>query len=247
MSSPKKIQANRRNGARSKGPKTPEGKRRSRYNAVRHGLLADCTVLENESMDGFQELLQHHVRRFAPIDDIEFGFVEEMASAYWRLRRAFAIEKDIFEKAIENQTGPDELTRVGQAWREIADSPSLQNLYRYQSMLHRMHQRALNNLLLLRSVEPLESDLRNEPNLAEPSSPQEQTDETADIQDAASPAEPQVQTPSATPRPNPPDSRMLFDPDKFTAMDLLRSEIPGDKFPPRVSETSPDPRLPGER
>ena len=34
MSSPKKIQANRRNGARSRGPKPPEGKRRSRYNAV---------------------------------------------------------------------------------------------------------------------------------------------------------------------------------------------------------------------
>jgi hypothetical protein len=115
-------------------------------------------------------------------------------------------------------------------------------------MLHRMHQRALNNLLLLRSVEPLESDLRNEPNLAEPSSPQDETDKTADIQDAAaSPAEPQVQTPAATPRPNPPDSRMLFNPDKFTAMDLLRGEIPGQKIPPRLSETSPDPRLPGKR
>jgi hypothetical protein len=84
--------------------------------------------------------------------------------------------------------------------------------------------------------------------LVEPPSPQEQTDETADIQDAAaSPAEPQVQTPAATPKPNLSNSRMLFNPDKFTAMDLLRGEIPEHQIPPRLSETSPDPRLPGKR
>jgi hypothetical protein len=40
MATEKQIAANRRNGALSRGPKTLEGKARSRHNALKHGLAA---------------------------------------------------------------------------------------------------------------------------------------------------------------------------------------------------------------
>jgi len=48
---PAKVAANRRNAQKSTGPRTPEGKARSRWNAVQHGLLAK-RLLAPEATDG---------------------------------------------------------------------------------------------------------------------------------------------------------------------------------------------------
>jgi hypothetical protein len=44
MSSLRQIAANRRNVTKSTGPRTEEGKQRSRCNAVRHGLTAETVI-----------------------------------------------------------------------------------------------------------------------------------------------------------------------------------------------------------
>jgi hypothetical protein len=54
MTSFRQIEANRRNALRSTGPNTEEGKRRSRRNAVRHGLCAETVIEIVEDVEDYR-------------------------------------------------------------------------------------------------------------------------------------------------------------------------------------------------
>jgi hypothetical protein len=54
MTSFRQIETNRRNAIRSTGPSTEEGKRRSRRNAVRHGLSAETVIEIVEDIENYR-------------------------------------------------------------------------------------------------------------------------------------------------------------------------------------------------
>src|SRR5438093_658802 len=52
----KQVEANRRNGALSQGPRTADGKRQSAMNALKHGLTARTPVLPGEDPKEYEDL-----------------------------------------------------------------------------------------------------------------------------------------------------------------------------------------------
>ena len=97
MSSLKQIEANRRNALKSTGPTTPEGKRRSRCNAVRHGLTAETVIAALEHPDDYQAFEAAVISDYDAESAVERELVLRLASVLWRLRRATGIETALFE------------------------------------------------------------------------------------------------------------------------------------------------------
>ncbi len=97
MVSRRQITANRRNAARSTGPRTDKGKQRSRQNAVQHGLSAETVVTILEDADRYEALIQALMRDYRPETEIEQQLIARLASLLWRLRRATLIETGLFQ------------------------------------------------------------------------------------------------------------------------------------------------------
>jgi hypothetical protein len=168
MSSNRRIQASQANGCLSRGPVTAAGKLISSQNAVTHGLLSCFLVLEDESTEAFQALLDQHVARLQPADGLEFALIEEMVASMWRLRRSWAIETRTLDTApVDPATVAGPMDRIASAFSGAASAPTLPLLHRYETRLHMMYQRALHNLLLLRAAVPNEpSPISEQPQLA---------------------------------------------------------------------------------
>jgi hypothetical protein len=87
MASEKQVEANRANARKSTGPKTAEGRARSRANAWKHGLTASTLIIVGEEPDEFDELRAALIDSYDPQSPWERELVERLAGIFWRLRR----------------------------------------------------------------------------------------------------------------------------------------------------------------
>jgi hypothetical protein len=97
MTSFKQIEANRRNGSKSTGPITEEGKQRSRCNAVRHGLTAETVIGALEDAKDYKAFEAAIIADYDVQSAVERELVLRLASLLWRLRRATTMETGLFE------------------------------------------------------------------------------------------------------------------------------------------------------
>ena len=86
--------ASRANGARSRGPRTDEGKARSSMNALTHGLTARTAIVLPlvERAEDWSAHLTGFAEALRPVGAVERELVERMAAITWRLRRVERVE-----------------------------------------------------------------------------------------------------------------------------------------------------------
>ena len=146
--SDKKLAANRANAAKSRGPKTAEGKRISSRNATRHGILANHVLIEGESRENFAALLNSLIGEHKPDTPTGHMLIEKMAIAQWRQLRIWAIDAAGITHEMHRQTGSmtdeDPPTRTMLAIKSIAESGRHSELMsRYEHRYDRQYYRAL--------------------------------------------------------------------------------------------------------
>jgi hypothetical protein len=99
MTTDKQIAANRRNAARSTGPKTEAGKAIIARNAVSHGLLSRRTLLVGESKAELTALGKALRARLAPVGEVEALLADQIIASAWRLRHPLEAEAALMDKA----------------------------------------------------------------------------------------------------------------------------------------------------
>jgi hypothetical protein len=76
----------------STGPRTLQGKERSKHNALKHGIFSSVVVLKDESREEFDSLLSGFWEFCQPEGKMEEIHVEKLAMIVWRLRRVVIAE-----------------------------------------------------------------------------------------------------------------------------------------------------------
>ncbi len=156
-----KSESARINGAKSHGPKTEAGRKRSSQNAIKHGLSSQMLVLPTEDPDEFQQLLTSYLDRFQPDGPAELHLVHDMVAARWRLERLAIIENQLYveyieraeERAEDNADHPQSpIESLTSAFTGLANSNTYPFLQRVEARLERTYSRALRSLTQLQRL-----------------------------------------------------------------------------------------------
>ena len=146
-----KSESSRRNGAKSRGPITPEGRAKSSLNAISHGITAKTLILQNEDPDQFLEMMNSYVEYFQPENQIQIDLVTDVVAARWRLRRTWSYETAMLDIEMDSQAEDfqkrfithDEDMRGSQAFSKLG---CLGPVMRYEVHLSRLYRRSLSEL-----------------------------------------------------------------------------------------------------
>jgi hypothetical protein len=134
MTSDRQVAANRRNAKKSRGPISVSGKRRSRENALRHGLATsvDRDPLLRADVDRLAKILSH--ARGEPNITLT---TQDAAAAEIDLLRIGKVRALIFDRFHRSERSLQDVTRLNQ---------ELGKLDRYERRAFSRRRRALNSV-----------------------------------------------------------------------------------------------------
>jgi hypothetical protein len=133
---------NRQNAQSSTGPRTAEGKERSRFNSLGHGLTAKHVVIPGEDPAEYEAHRADLIKALNPANSVEAELAEELAASSWRLKRAHRVETAVLSEIAANS--PDPCLAIAKSFLERPKE--LDRLTRYITSIERAYWRVFNKL-----------------------------------------------------------------------------------------------------
>jgi hypothetical protein len=141
MATAAQIEANRQNARKSTGPRTEEGKNRSRLNALDHVGRANLMVLPTEVFGEYENELKAWKLSFQPRNPAEEVLVERLVSLGWQQKRidraqTARLTRRIYHGEIEEADSvQEEVIELGQKLFQDACGPLALHLERDMSQI----------------------------------------------------------------------------------------------------------------
>ena len=155
MATEKQIEANRRNAAKSTGPRSAEGKAASRMNALKSGVYAEAEIVAGEDPAALETMTAEYIQRFHPTTPEQRHYVDTLIRDDWRLRRLARAESQLWEYTMRHTPFFDKETPLGHV--VTAADETFARLQRRINDVQRSYRDAL------RELERLQAQERPEP------------------------------------------------------------------------------------
>jgi hypothetical protein len=143
--SEQQLEANRLNAQKSTGPRTEEGRNRSKLNACRHGLTGQIVLMTPADREAFDQLTARMSADLKPVGELEVQLVHSITQDKWRLNRAAAIEETLFARSME-QTDAESDQALDLADAFTREAKNLQLLTLYEQRINRNLQKNISAL-----------------------------------------------------------------------------------------------------
>jgi hypothetical protein len=175
MTNERRKKASQKNGAKSHGPTSEEGKWRSARNALKHGMCASIETLSIEDPERYRQSLEEHIKLFQPRNGVEMDLVRTMVMANCALDRGWLAQTGMLEEVFDSlpHSWPDG-KRFSHAFINV---DCMKHFNRYERQWQMARKRAIDELFRLRNLlspaleaqpdqllRPKKPASRNEPN-----------------------------------------------------------------------------------
>ena len=170
MATQNQIEANRRNSLKSTGPRTPEGKAVSRFNALKTGIHAQSQVIPGENAADLEELTADYYDQFPPSSATERFLVDTLIASEWRLRRLRTAEAQLWQHELKDASdsirGLQQECPLGHVFDRSTDN--FTRMHNYLQSAERSYFRALKELNRLQAGAARPSPSAPDPEAAPP-------------------------------------------------------------------------------
>lgn len=150
--------ASRENGQKSHGPVSPEGKAKSRFNAVKCSLTGNFVLVSAEDAPRYHAHISDYQTQFEPVGPEESALVQSIADIRWRLNRIPGLEQAILategaKLTTENPTyAPPEAASVLEREIRLRHEKEFRNLALQENRLARRREREAAELQRLQTA-----------------------------------------------------------------------------------------------